>query len=81
MLLISGNPDFLTAMSGFGGENPRLLVEATIDRFSNPLYMILGIIAMALMATALSAWILWIAGVSAYAVRWWHSDNPAEAFE
>lgn len=81
MLLVSGNPDFLTAMSGFGGENPRPIIEATIDRFSNPLYMILGIVAMTMMAAALSAWILWIAGVSAYAVRWWHSDDPAQAFE
>ncbi|WP_416878041.1 hypothetical protein [Litorimonas sp.] len=81
MLLVSGNPDFLTAMSGFGGENPRPIIEATIDRFSNPLYMILGIVAMTMMAAALSAWILWIAGVSAYAVRWWHSDDPAPAFE
>jgi hypothetical protein len=81
MLLVSGNPDFLTAMSGFGEENPRPIIEATIDRFSNPLYMILGIVAMTMMAAALSAWILWIAGVSAYAVRWWHSDDPAPTFE
>jgi|GEM_PF-1346350 len=81
MLLVSGNPDFLTAMSGFGGENPRPIIEATIERFSNPLYMVLGIAAMTMMAAALSAWILWIAGVSAYAVRWWHSDDPAQAFE
>jgi len=81
MLMISGNPDFLTAVSGFGGENPRALIESTFARFSNPLFMILGIAAMTMMAAAMSAWILWIAGVSAYAVRWWHSDDPAEAFE
>lgn len=81
MLLISGDPDFLTALSGFGGENPRPIIDATLARFSNPLFMILGIVGMTLMAAALSAWILWIAGVSAYAVRWWHSDDPAKAFE
>ncbi len=81
MLLVSGNPDFLTAASGFGGENPRPIIEATFARFSNPLFMILGIAGMTMMAAALSAWILWIAGVSAYAVRWWHSDDPAPAFD
>lgn len=81
MLLVSCNPDFLTALSGFGGENPRPIIEATLARFSNPLFMILGIAGMTMMAAAMSAWILWIAGVSAYAVRWWHSDDPAQAFE
>lgn len=81
MLIISRNPDFLTAISGLGGENPRALIESTLARFSNPLFMVLGIVAMTMTAAALSGWILWIAGVSAYAVRWWHSDDPAQAFE
>ena len=81
MLLVSGNPDVLMALSGLGAENPRPMIEGILARFSNPLFMFLGIVGMTMVAAALSAWILWIAGVSAYAVRWWHSDDPAKAFE
>lgn len=81
MILISGDPEFMIAMSGLGAENPRVMIEAVSERFSNPLVMLIGIVSMALIAGSWSAWMLWIAGVSAYAVRLWQSDDPTVAFE
>jgi uncharacterized membrane protein YiaA len=43
--------------------------------------MILGIIAMIINASAMTAWILLVAGVNAYAVKWWNEDDPAPNFE
>ena len=81
MLLISGDPEFMIAMSGLSKENPRAIFDVVADRFSNPLFMLLGIISMAMIAASYSAWMLWIAGVSAYAVRLWQRDDPTTAFE
>jgi len=81
MLLISGDPEFMIAMSGLSKENPRAIFDFVAERFSNPLFMLLGIFSMAMIAASYSAWMLWIAGVSAYAVRLWQSDDPTIAFK
>ncbi len=81
IIIATGDPGFLTALSGLGEENPRILFEAASERFKNPVFMFLGIIAMIIIASAMAAWMLLVAGVNAYAVRWWHDDNPGPNFE
>ena len=77
----TGDMGFLMAVSGLGEENPRLLFEAAAERMKSPLGMTLGIIAMIINASAMAAWILLVAGVNAYAVKWWSEDNPVPNFE
>jgi len=79
--IATGDIGFLVAMSGFGDENPRLLFETAAERFKNPLFMFLGIVAMIINAAVMCAWVLLVAGVNAYAVRWWKEDNPISKFE
>lgn len=81
LIAISGNVDFLNAMTGLGSENPRIAFDAMLARTSNPLVMIVSVLGMGAIAAAWSAWMLWIAGVSAYAVRWWQSDEPTSVFD
>ena len=80
-ILVTGDPNFMIAMSGLSSESPRIAFEAAAARLSNPLVMILTVLGIALMSAAWSAWMLWIAGVSAYAVKWWANDDPTLAFE
>ena len=77
----TGDMGFLMAVSGLGEENPRLLFEAAAERMKSPLGMTLGIMAMIINAAAMAAWILLVAGVNAYAVKWWSEDNPVPNFE
>ena len=79
--LATGDPGFMGAISGLSEENPRIMFEAAAEKFSNPLFMFLGIIAMIIVAGAFSAWQMLIMGVNAYAVRWWSEDNPTPNFE
>jgi len=79
--IATGDMGFLMALSGLGEDNPRILFEAAADRMKSPLGMLLGILAMIVNAAALAAWVLLVAGVNAYAVRWWHDDNPVPQFE
>ncbi len=81
VIMVTGDPNFMMAMSGLGTENPRALFEATAARFSSPLMMVAGVLGMLAVSIAWSAWMLWIAGVSAYAVRWWQSDEPTSVFD
>ncbi len=79
--IATGDMGFLWAVSGLGEENPRLLFEAAAERMKSPIGMTLGIIAMIINAAAMSAWVLLVAGVNAYAVKWWEGDNPVPNFE
>ena len=79
--LATGDPGFMGAISGLSEENPRIMFEAAAEKYSNPLFMFLGIIAMIIVAAAFAAWQLLIMGVNAYAVRWWKEDNPTPNFE
>ena len=79
--IATGDMGFLFAVSGLGEENPRVLFDAAAERMTGPLGMTLGIIAMIINASAMSAWVLLVAGVNAYAVKWWSEDNPVPNFE
>lgn len=79
--IATGDMGFLWAVSGLGEENPRVLIEAAAERMKGPIGMALGIIAMIINAAAMAAWILLVAGVNCYAVRWWVEDDPAPNFE
>lgn len=81
IIIATGDPGFVAAISGLGEENPRILFEAAAERFKSPLYMFLGIVAMIMVAAVIAAWVLLVAGVNAYAVRWWNEDNPLPKFE
>lgn len=79
--IATGDMGFLMAISGLGEENPRVLFDAAADRMKSPLGMTLGIIAMIINASAMAAWVLLVAGVNAYAVKWWSEDDPVPNFE
>lgn len=79
--IATGDMGFLWALSGLGQDNPRLLFEAAAERMKSPIGMILGILAMIINAAAMSAWVLLVAGVNAYAVKWWSEDDPVPNFE
>lgn len=81
LIAVSGNPDFITAISGLGTDNPSIVFQAMFERLSNPLIMFVAVLGMAALAAAWSGWMLWIAGVSAYAVKLWVQDDPTAAFE
>lgn len=77
----TGDMGFLMAISGLGEDNPRILFDAAAERMKSPLGMFLGILAMIINASAMAVWVLLVAGVNAYAVRWWTQDNPTPNFE
>jgi len=77
----TGDMGFLMAVSGLGEENPRVLFDAAGERMKSPLGMTLGILAMIINASAMAAWVLLVAGVNAYAVKWWSEDDPVPNFE
>ena len=79
--IATGDMGFLMAISGLGEENPRVLIDAAAERMTSPLGMFLGILAMIVNAGALAAWVLLVAGVNCYAVRWWFDDDPVSNFE
>jgi len=79
--IATGDMGFLWAVSGLGEENPRVLIDAAAERMKGPIGMTLGIIAMIINAAAMAAWVLLVAGVNAYAVKWWSEDNPVTNFE
>ena len=73
--IATGDMGFLWSVSGLGDENPRLLFEAAAERMTGLLGMTLGIIAMIINAAAIAAWVILVAGVNAYAVKWWSEDE------
>ena len=79
--IATGDMGFLMAVSGLGEDNPRVLIDAVAERMKSPLGMTLGIMAMIINASAMAAWVLLVAGVNAYAVKWWTEDDPAPNFE
>lgn len=79
--IATGDMGFLMAVSGLGEDNPRALFDAAAERMKGPIGMTLGILAMIVNAAALSAWVLLVAGVNCYAVRWWTEDNPVPSFD
>ena len=58
--------------------------DAAMDSFaanlSNPLYMLIGIVAIIAYAAVSSLWYLSISGVGAYAVQWYDENTRAEVF-
>jgi len=79
--IATGDMGFLFDVSGLGEENPRVLFEAAAENMKSPIGMFLGILAMIINASAMAAWVLLVAGVNAYAVKWWTEDNPVPNFE
>jgi len=79
--IATGDMGFLMAVSGLGEDNPRVLIDAVAERMKSPLGMTLGIMAMIINASAMAAWVLLVAGVNAYAVKWWRKDDPVPNFE
>ncbi len=80
ILLVTGNSDVLTAMSGMSDENPRVVLESLSERFKNPLIMLLGVLSVILYSTIIGLWYMCYAGIGTYAVKWWRSDNPEAMF-
>ncbi|WP_026940688.1 hypothetical protein [Hellea balneolensis] len=78
--IATGDMGFLMAVSGLGEDNPRVLFDAAAERMKSPLGMLLGVLAMIVNAAALAGWILLVAGVNCYAVRWWTKDDPVPNF-
>lgn len=79
--IATGDFGFLQAISGLSEENPRIMFEVAAEKFSNPLFMFLGIVAMIITAGAFVGWQMFIMGVNAYAVKWWGEDDPTPNFE
>jgi len=81
LIVATGDPEIIMALSGLGEDSPKVLFEELRERFKSPLFMVLGILAMIIISAGASAWILFVAGVNAYAVRWWKGDDHKEAFD
>ncbi len=78
VMVATGDPGFIIAMSGLGGENPIIAFEAAAERLKNPIFLIMAIASLAVYAAALNLWYLCIAGIGTYAVKWWRSESIGE---
>ena len=79
--LATGNADIIMALSGMGTENPTIAFEAAAERFKNPVFLIIGIIALMIYLAIFNVWYLCVAGVGTYAVKWWRDDDPTANFD
>lgn len=81
LTLVTGDSNFMMAMSGFGSENPRDAFEAAGARLKNPVFLVLALIVSAVYTALMSVWLLCLAGVGTYAVKWWRDEDQAPAFD
>ncbi len=81
VLLVAGDSEILVAMSGLGAENPTVAFEALGVRLKNPLFLGLGLVLMTACIAAMNVWLLCVAGVGTYAVKWWREEDPSAKFD
>lgn len=79
--IAAGDFGFIMALSGLGSENPRIAFDAAADRFSNPVFLVVGILCMAAYAFVFCIWYLCLAGIGTYAVNWWLAEDPMTQFD
>lgn len=81
MVVVAGDPNLPTALSGFGADNPRIVFETASERFSNPLVIVLGVFAVIVYSLAYTLWGLCLSGIATHALKWWRDDDPSEKFD
>jgi len=75
IVALTGNGDFIMAMSGFGTEDPSVLLEGIAERLKNPVIMLIAVLAQIIYAAVFALWIIMLTGIGAYAVKWWEADS------
>jgi len=81
VILVTGDPNFLLSVYGMGDSLPSEVMAQAGERLNNPFYMIIGVLGVILYSFAYAFWLLSIAGVGAYAVKWWEQDDPVAPFD
>lgn len=81
MILVSGDPNFLMNIYGLGDTPPSELIAGVGERMKNPLFMIFGVLGIIGYAASYALWMLSMAGIAVYAIKWWQQDDPIAPFD
>lgn len=81
LIVVTGDPNFMMTMYGMGERDMAQVLQETGDRLKNPIFMLLGVLSIIAMAFSYALWLLSVAGVGAYAVKWWQDDDPIAPFD
>ena len=81
MILVSGDSNFLLNIYGMGDTPPSEMMVEVGQRLKNPIFMFFGVLGVIGYAASYSIWMLSMAGIGAYAVKWWEQDDPIAPFD
>ncbi|WP_409433762.1 hypothetical protein ACJ3XI_04445 [Litorimonas sp. RW-G-Af-16] len=79
--LIGDSSVFLASGGELGSGSGKDIASTLREKFSNPLIVILAIIGAFIYSCAVATWLLTMAGIGTYAVKWWADDDAASPFD
>ncbi len=81
MALIGDGSLFLASGGELGDGSGEDIAQKLRDMFSNPVVIIGAIIGMLIYCFVTAAWMLSMAGVASYTVKWWAEEDQASPFD
>lgn len=81
IILVTGDSKFLITMYGMSDQSPGEAFAAAGERLKNPFFMLIGVLGVIAYSAAYAFWLLSMAGIGAYAVKWWQQDDPIAPFD
>ena len=79
--LIGDSSLFVVSSGEFGDGDGADIAQTFRDKFSSPLVVIGSIIFMLIYSCFVAAWLLSMAGVGSYAVKWWAEEDQVSPFD
>ena len=79
--LIGDGSIFLATGGELGDGNGEDIAAKLGEMFSNPLVIIATLIAVALYSCVTAAWMLSMAGIASYTVKWWAEEDQVSTFD
>jgi len=81
LILVTGDSSAVMALYGMGDTLPSEMMAEAGERLKNPFFMILGVLGVIVYSLAYAFWLLSLAGIATYAVKWWQQDDPLTPFD
>ena len=72
---------FIATGGAMGDNNGADIAQVLRDKFSNPLVIIATLIGVIIYSCFVAAWLLSMAGIGSYAVKWWAEEDQASPFD
>ena len=81
LMIVTGDSNAVMSINGLGDTLPSEMMADAGERLKNPFFMVIGVLGVIVYSLAYASWMLSVAGIAAYAVKWWQEDDPIAPFD